>query len=169
LRHISDFLDHQLTWVQPRALKREYVLRASDEVIANVRFRSLFGSLATGESADGCWTFKRVGSKVTVRACRTDVDIAVFKDNGWTHGGTLELPTGGQIRGRANVWGTQYVFKTEAGQVLFRIKKRGVIPWFVRLSATVSIAPAAAGTAELPWVLMLAWYLMVLTLEEDRT
>ena len=169
MRHISDFLDQQLTWVQPRALRRQYVLQAGDEHIATLRFRGLFGSHATGESGDGCWAFSRVRSKVTVRACGTDVDIAVFKNRGWKNGGALEFPDGRQIHAAANIWGTQYVFKTETGQVLFQIKKRGVMPWFVRLKATLSIAPAAANVPGLSWLVLSGWYLMVVMLEERRT
>ena len=173
MRNLCDFLDQQLTWVQPHGLKREYVLRARDKVVATLGFRSLFSSFATGESADGRWTFKRervgsVGTRVTVRACGTDADLAVFKDDTWTYGGTLEFPDGRQIRTATNFWGTQYAFKTAAGEVLFRFEKRGVIPWFfLRLGGTVEIARAGAGTAELPWMLMLGWYLMVMRIEAE--
>ena len=39
----------------------EYELRAGDMLAATLRFRSSFGSFATAEDGDGCWTFKRVG------------------------------------------------------------------------------------------------------------
>jgi hypothetical protein len=168
MRKLSDFLDQQLTWVQPHGLRREYVLRAKDKVVATLAFRNLFSSFATGESADGRWTFKRerVGS-VTVRACGTDADLAVFKVDTWTFGGTLEFPDGRQIRTASNFWGSRYAFKTAAGEVLFRFEKRGLIPWlYLRLRGTVEIARAGAGTAELPWMLMLGWYLLVLRIEE---
>jgi hypothetical protein len=81
-----------LRCVQPNILKMNYELRAGDEVMATLRFRSLMGTLATGESADGCWTFKRVGflqASATVRSCGSDSDIAAFKHNTWSGGGTL--------------------------------------------------------------------------------
>jgi len=50
-----------LQWRQPHLFKMEYELHAGDELVATLRFRSSFGTLATAQSADGCWTFKRAG------------------------------------------------------------------------------------------------------------
>jgi hypothetical protein len=80
--------------VQPHALKREFELRAGEATIASLEFRSTFGSLASAESGDGSWTFKRVGfwrSHVTVRESGSETDLAVFRNNTWSAGGTLEL------------------------------------------------------------------------------
>ena len=68
--------------------------------MATLRFRSIWGSLATAESADGCWTFKRVGflqTRATIRTCESEDEIAVFKNNSWTGGGTLELSSNVEI------------------------------------------------------------------------
>jgi hypothetical protein len=73
-------------------LKMHYELRSEEELIAQVHFKSLWGTLATAESADGCWTFKRVGflqSRATIRACGSDAEIATFKNHTWSGGGTL--------------------------------------------------------------------------------
>ena len=61
VKKIGEMIGRKLEWVQPSAWKMQYELRAGDELIATLRFRSSFGSFATAESADGCWTFKRVG------------------------------------------------------------------------------------------------------------
>jgi hypothetical protein len=78
----ADLVGKELEWVQPSALKMEFELRADDETAATLRFRSSLGSLATAESGDGCWTFKRVGfwrTRVTIRACDGETDLAVFR------------------------------------------------------------------------------------------
>ena len=85
----------------------EYELRADDEVIATLRFRSSFGTFATAESADGCWTFKRIGfwkTKATIRACGSETEIAFFKNNTWSGGGTLELSDGRKFQATTNLW-----------------------------------------------------------------
>ena len=56
-------VQRRLEWVQPGALKMYYELRSDNELIATLGFRSLLGSFATAESADGCWTFKRIVQK----------------------------------------------------------------------------------------------------------
>lgn len=139
----------------------EYELRADDELVATLRFRSSFGTFATAESADGCWTFKRIGfwqTKVTIRACGWDSEIAFFKNNTWSGGGSLELSDGRHLQATTNLWQTMLEFKSETGEILVRLRSRGL----VHLSATVEIQPDAVGVPELPWIVMLGWYLIVM-------
>jgi hypothetical protein len=161
MKAISDVTDQELTWVQPHALKMEYQLRAGSQPVGTLHFRSMFGSLATGESGDGCWTFKRTGfaqTRVTIRACGADSDIAVFRNNTWSEGGTLEFPDGRVFRASTNLWQSRLQFTAEPGQVLFRFATREV----PRLAATVGIDPEAAALPELPWMVILGWYLTVM-------
>lgn len=58
MKRMADLAGRELRWVKSDG----YELRDGDTVAATLRFRSMWGSLATAESADGCWTFKRVGS-----------------------------------------------------------------------------------------------------------
>ena len=161
MRKIAALLSQQLKWVQPGVFKMQYELRADDELAATLRFRSSFGSFATGESADGCWTFKRMGfwqTRVTVRTCGEDVDIATFKNNTWSGGGTLELSGGRKFLATTNFWQTNLVFQDELGGTLIKFKSGGLL----HLSATVDVEPKAASLPELPWVVMLGWYLTVM-------
>jgi hypothetical protein len=75
----------------------DYELRSDADLLATLTFRNMFGTFATAESADGCWTFKRVGfwqNRASIRACGSDTDVAVFKNNTWDRGGTLEFSSG---------------------------------------------------------------------------
>jgi hypothetical protein len=160
MKGIADAVNRELEWTQPRALKMQYELRADDEVVATLGFRSSFGSFATAESADGCWTFKRVGffqTKVTIRACSEDKEIAVFRNNTWSGGGTLELPDGRRILATTNLWQSKLEFKTESGQTMLQFHSGGLL----HLSASVNIDPEAIKMAE-PWLVMLGWYLIVM-------
>jgi hypothetical protein len=158
---IAEVIGRELEWKQPSAWKMEYELRTGEDLVATLRFRSSFGSFATAESADGCWTFKRVGfwqTRVTIRGCGSDTEIAMFKNNTWSGGGTLEMHDGRQFLATTNFWQTNLEFKTEAGQTLVQFKPGGL----VHLSAKVEIEPTAAGLPELPWLVMLGWYLIVM-------
>jgi hypothetical protein len=97
-------------------------------------------------------------TRVTIRGCGTDSDIAVFRNNTWTEGGTLEFPDGRVFRASTNVWQSQLQFTAEAGEVLFRFSTRDVL----RLTAAVGIDPEAATLPELPWMVILGWYLTVM-------
>ena len=161
MNQIAKLIDREVKWVQPSIWKSDSELRAGDELVATLRFRSPWGSLATGQSPDGCWTFKRVGfwqTRVTIRACESDVDVAVFQNNTWSGGGTLELPDGGQILATTNFWHTNLEFKAGADQTLIEFRARGLTGH----SADVVIQPAAAQLSELPWVVMLGWYLVIM-------
>ena len=161
MKKIAGVIGRDLEWAQPSAWKMQYELRAGDELIATLRFRSSFGSFATAESEDGCWTFKRVGfwqTRATIRSCGSETEVATFKNNTWSGGGTLELPDGRKFPATTNLWKINLEFKTEAGKTLVRFKTSGL----VHLSATVEIQPDAAVLSELPWVIMFGWYLTVM-------
>ena len=159
---MTELTGQELKWTQPHALKMEYELRAGDMIAATLRFRSSFGSFATAESADGSWTFKRVGfwnTKATVRASGAETDLAVFKNNTWSGGGTLELPDGRKYPANTNFWATQYEFKTESGEPLVTYKKIGGV---LHMSSRVEIHASSKEVAEMPWLVSLGWYLMVM-------
>ena len=162
MRRIAELVGQSLKWEQPSALKMEYELRTvGGELTATLHFRSSFGSFATAESADGCWTFKRIGffqTKVTIRACGSDDDIAIFKTNTWSGGGTLELADGRTFQAASNFWQTKFGFETESGEKLIEFQKSGLL----HLSVTVEIQPGALSTAELPLMVMLGCYLIVM-------
>lgn len=161
MQSLTGLVDTPLRWEQPKASKMEYALLGGETRAATLRFRSMFGSLATAESADGCWTFKRVGfwqPRVTVRVCDTPADLATFTNNTWSGGGTLALADGRKLLASTNMWATQYELKTETESSLIRYKMRGV----VHLSASVEIQPTAVGMPELPWLVPFGWYLAVL-------
>ena len=154
--------DQVLQWHQPHMFKMEYELLADDELVATLRFRSSFGTLATAQRADGCWTFKRVGffqNRVTVRACDSETDLAFFKNNTWKGGGTLILPDGREYLVTTNFWQTKYGFKTAEGEPVVNFKtKMGLL----HQSTEVEILPAGENLLELPWMILLGWYLAVM-------
>jgi hypothetical protein len=168
MRRIAELVGQSLKWEQPSALKMNYELRTGGgELAALLHFRSSFGSFATTETADGCWTFKRIGffqTKVTIRACGSDRDIGIFKNNTWSGGGTLELADGGTFRAATNFWQTKFGFETESGEKLIGFEKGGLL----HLSATVEIQPNAVSMAELPLMVTLGCYLIVM-MDMDAT
>ena len=157
-----DLIGYGLKWVQPNAFKMEYELRTEDTVVATLNFRSSFGSFATALSAEGSWTFKRVGfwqPRVTVRASGSETDLANFKNNTWSGGGTLEFPDGREYPASTNFWATQYEFKEKTGESLISYKK---ISGLLHMSSGVEIHPLARNVPELSWMVPFGWYLTVM-------
>lgn len=151
----------QLEWVQPKALKMHYELRSNEDVVATLQFRSAWGSFATAESAEGCWTFKRMGflqTRATIRACGSDAEIATFKNNTWSGGGSLTLADGQEFLITTNGWQTQLEVQATSGELLVHLQTKG---WW-KTSAEVNITPKGRRTAELPWMTLFAWYVVVM-------
>ena len=163
MRRIAEVVGGELRWVQPTAFKPHYELRAGDELVAVLRIGGLFRDHAAAESADGRWTFERVGfwrNKVRVRAAGAQPDVAVFKISRWGDGsGVLQLPDGRKLPATTNFWRTEYQFRSEAGEPLLRLSSGGVL----RQNAKVEAHARAAGLPELPWLVMLVLFLMVTT------
>lgn len=161
MKAIASYIDQSLKWTQPQALKKKFELRAGDEPVATLELRSMFGSLGKGESGDGCWTFKRVGffqTGVTVRPCESETEIAHFKNSTWSGGGTLRLPDGREFRATTNFWQTKLDFLDPSGEPLISLHSGGLL----HLSAEVKVGPKASATPELPWIMMLGFYLIVM-------
>jgi hypothetical protein len=139
----------------------EYEMCVGDELVAVLRFPSSFSSHARAESADGCWTFERVGfwrNKTVVSGCGKQLPLGVFKNSRWGSGGTLELPGGRRYPASTNVWHTELVIRSEKGDSLLQLWSSGVL----RLSATAVFHPVAAQLPEAPWLVMLGCYLLVM-------
>jgi hypothetical protein len=163
MTRIADLAGVELEWIQPGALKMNYELRRGDETVGSLRFRSSWGTCAAAESPDGCWTFKRAGfwqTRVTIRLCESDHDLAVFKPNTWSGGGSLEFPNGRRIRATTNFWQTRLEWcpESENGEPLVCFHTHGL----VHLVARVEILPAAARHPDLALMVHLGWYLIVM-------
>jgi hypothetical protein len=167
MRKLYEVADQSLKWSQPSTFKNAYELRAGDELIATLKFKSVFGSFATGESADGSWTFKRVGfwqTRATIRAADSETELASFKDKTWASGGTLSMADGRQLRATTNFWSTKLTFQDDKHDPLIVFDNHGIL----HLSSIVDIRPSARAMPELPWLVMFGWYLSI-KMSQDAT
>jgi hypothetical protein len=140
----------------------EYELKDQDEVAATLKFKRSF---AIGESGDGGWTFKRGGfwpRIVVVRELDSDTELAVFTENKWKGGGTLELPTGRKYLTIHHFWQSNYEICTGDMKPLIHYKLGGIL----HPSRATLIEPGAANNPELPWLTLLGWYLVVMMLRD---
>lgn len=161
MQHIVDVVGQELRWQQPAALRQEYELRADNTSIATLTFRSNWGSFARAESADGCWTFKRVGfwqTRSTVRRCDSTIDLAIFQHNTWSGGGTLSLADGPVFHLSTNTWQTKLDVLDAQQVALLHYASSGLF----KLGASLTVEPHARALAELPWLVMFGWYVIVM-------
>jgi len=166
---IKNYIQKELIWTQPSAFKEEYELRSDDAQLGTVAFRSSWGTLAAVEAASGCWTFKRVGffsTRVTIRRCDSEKELASFRNNTWSGGGTLELANGRVFRATTNFWQTKLELVTEQDDVILHYSDIG---GFFRRSANLVIEPVAAMIPDLDWVVLLSWYLVVMMYRDSAS
>lgn len=150
-----------LHWTQPSAPRMEYELRSRGELVATLGLCRRFGSLATAESADGSFTFRRTGfwqNRATIRERGGETDLAVFRNNPWAAGGELLVACGRRYKATTNFWLTWFEFCTEEEKSLVSFCYNGLC----RRSAQVDVAAAARGLADLPLLVLFGWYLMVM-------
>jgi hypothetical protein len=160
MKSIRDVAGGELDWVQPARTKQAFELHSGDEVVGTLVWARM--SLAAGETADGSWTFKREGfwhPRVTVRLAGSEDNLALFSPN-WGGGGTLDIVGGQQLRfGSANFWHSQWDWLDASDKPLVHFKSRQGL---FKLEGQVEIAADASTSPDVPMLVVLGWYLLVL-------
>lgn len=161
-------------WSQPKALGRTFELRDHDRLFGTLSFLKPLGSLAEASLAAGDWTFKRVGffrPRVTIRRRGHQEDLAVYQPKGWGSEGELQYAAGrSYIWKSANFWAPRFNFVDGAGKTLVAFKpgEEDSKWWDVfKFQALVEIDPSAARLEDLPLLVSLGWYLMILNYEDS--
>jgi hypothetical protein len=159
VRTIADVASQELVWGQPARLQRVFELHASDDVVAVLRFDK--ASLASGETAWQKWTFQQEGfwrRQVTIRTPDSD-DAPVFKAAGM-RGGALELSQGRLLHfGAANFWHSRWAWSDNESQApLIHFKRRAGL---LKIEGQVDIETKAVTYPELPLLVVLGWYLLI--------
>jgi hypothetical protein len=161
MKTIRSVVDHELTWSQESVFKSEFELRFGGEPVATLRLPKMIGTKGVAESGDGSWTFERIGfwkMKTDVTDGRSSVVLGSYASNAWKPGGVLQLPNGKKFTFWRSGWKRTAEFRTEEGEPLFQIQYRGSF----RVSASVRINRLALQTPELPWMVLLGFYLGVM-------
>ncbi len=159
-RKIQAQASGELRWVQPSFFRSQYELHSAGRCVATMRVRGMFRPSATGENADGSWTFEPFGpapGKFVVRARGSYSELAIFDLGLSDHGGVLQLSDGRALFLRSDFWKGRAELQTLAGEVILRYRYHGVL----RPSADVEVLGKGKQMPELSWLLMLGWCLIV--------
>ena len=160
-------------WCQPQALHRAFELRQGDRLLGTLHFLKSGGSLAEASLGAGEWTFKRVGffrPRVSVRRRGQESDLAVYQPKGWGAEGELQFAGGSSYGWKpSSFWATQFSFVDGTAKALVTFKPGAEeSKWsnLFKFQALVEIDPSASGLEELPLLVALGWYLMILNHED---
>ena len=159
---MNELVARELQWMQPSSGRQFYELRTGDLAVCTLHMESSFNSRASAENADGRWDFDRHGfwqRQVTIRAGGSTEDIARYNPNTWRQSGAIVLPNGRNYLVKFNFWNTQFYITTEDGQNLVSFTNiRGMFHY----ACDVEIHSLARGLIELPWLVPLGWYLIMM-------
>lgn len=175
MKPIAEVLSLPLAVLQPKAMERSFALRAGDELVGTLEFRSSFGSLALARTAEASWTFKRVGSfspRATARLEGSERDLVVYTPRWLGQSGEIALESGERLRfASTGFWGTRFALSDAAGTTLATFGPEPEAHRFTdlfRAQAIVGVDPAASARPDLGLLLLFGWYLVVLH-HEDAT
>jgi hypothetical protein len=151
----------ELVWTRLKGFPRSFELKSTDESFAVLTRRR--GTHFIGETAEGRWSFKRSGfihQRVSIRAGDSEQDFATVAMS-WKGCGTLELPPSRRYQWtQVSFWRQRYAFRDERSREMLQAYGGS----FGKLR--VSIGPEARGVEELPLLVLLSGYLMMLMADD---
>jgi len=161
MRSLYEVSGEELRWEKPKWLKRQYELRAGEEVVATLARSG--GSKATGEWSGGRYVFTQNGwlnQRILIGdGATTDVNapLATFT----RRGGVLTLTDGRTLFWvKPSFWKSRRVWSDGAASLVEFDPASGYA------SPQVTITAEGARLAELPLLLLLGEYLIVRAREE---
>jgi hypothetical protein len=163
MRTLSDLTG--LQWYRPSFWRREFELRAGDEIVGTLKFRGVLRPVAVFESREGAWTFARAGffqNRGTIRVSGQSTNVAEFRGRPWTSAGELVFASGGAYALSISLWMTRMEVRAPTGEPVVAIHRRGLCG----RHADVEIVPAARALPETPLLVAFGWFLFVM-LEQD--
>jgi hypothetical protein len=151
MKSINEYIGQELRWVHPHLRRREYELRAGDEVLVRISYTGALSSRIRAETADGLWMFERTGLRqaITIQALDAHTELARVK-RGMSGQATLLFPDGREYRWQcSSFWHDVWTWLNDEGTPLLHLKR----------GAQVQLEPAAHDLPELALLTTLGWYL----------
>ena len=165
LKSFSETGFKRLKWVQ-RGSKEDELL-SDDDVVGALHWASASGSLATAETADGKWAFKRVGSvhpRITIREAGKDVDLyAAYV--GWGGNATLMLPGQEPYQWAPNIWRSKWILRNNDCNEIMSIELNGA----AKINGDLTIRDSSVPTSTLSLLVLLGWYLVMNAPSDNAT
>jgi len=165
---LSQLEGAQAEWMQPKTFERLYELRWGEETLAWLSFRSSTGTLASAETGEGSWTFKRVGflnPRITVRAVGDEEDLAVYHPKFWGDG-VLSLKSGLHFAWKpTNFWSTAWAFIDAEEKVVIAFQpgvEKERLRDILKTQFTLTLHQIGAIRETAPLLATLGMYLLIL-------
>jgi hypothetical protein len=156
---------HELAWTEPDERRHAYVLCVDGEEAGWLRFDDESGDRATGELHGERWQFERTGfphTCVTIRAAGSRDVCATFTER-WSGGGTVSFTGGSRYCWNAShIWSTTWCFRREGSGSAVCVSQQADP---LKSGGRVRVHCGAEPNPEFPVLVLLGWYLRVLSRE----
>lgn len=167
MKPLSELGARDLAWQFPQTQDGAFELHADGAEVGWLRFDEQPGAHSVGELNGQRWTFEHTGGafpRVTVR--KENAAQATAEYVPWLTGGGVVTFAGGlrYCWNRSKLWSPTWCFRRQGeghGSSVCVSQHAGPL----RDGGTVKVCGNAAGLPEAPVLLLLAWYLRVLTFE----
>ncbi len=173
MKPLRDALGSDIYWEQPKLSQRDFVLRSLDERFAQLTFTSSLDSTARASAADGSWIIKQMGlisDQVSVQVAGSEVELASYQPGCTGSSGEIQFLMGGKYRWNViGLMGSKFNICKLDGLEIITYKSGARNRKFTSLfkqQAQVVIAPDAWQIKELPVLVLLGWYLVIMHYEQ---
>ena len=155
---LSDYIGNELFISQKSIWKREFELKAGDELIARMYYPKFFGDRTELSIQNEVFEFFRpkfFSREVAVRKKGNENPFAHFKNNFWGSKGMLELPRGNNLNIKFGIFKKQTEIFLGENDLLVTILSR----FSVKRRSEVVIEKRSEIIDEYPWIVMFGFYL----------
>ena len=165
MKRVREAIGQQLVLSSAQAVgtASEHIVFAGAEPVARFTITDWLGS-ALVESGDGCWRFGSAGflrSRLTISAYNSGLELGCLDA---AHN-IVQLADGRGIIANVNLWRTRAELLTVRGEPLVLYTNPSLYP-----ATTVELGVPAEGLRELPWIVLLGYYvLLVLRIGNPET
>ena len=167
MTNLRSMTGRELQWVRPGAFKRHYELRSGDTVVGELGFERSVGWTASGKTGEGTWNFDRSGflrSRITVRDTASTNEVGAFSEKFVRRKEEILLPDGSSYAIGVNGFRSRFTLETPTGETLAVVQRRG----FFRVVWHVEVRYKAKSIPELPWLVLLVWYYILILRSRAR-
>lgn len=146
---------------QPSIMKREYELRASEEILARMVFPKLFSTSVIVEGFDGKWEIKQPSiwhNEFGVYKYGYQMPFAKYVSNFWKTKGSIELPKGGRLNCKSGKIRKPLEVFSSSGELILLYENK----LSIKGRTTVKIEKRLELLDHYPWIVMMGWYVVLL-------
>lgn len=154
-----------LRWIHPEVTERIYELRDGEGTVARLSWESSDGAAASGRSAAGSWTLRRLGFlNPHVVALDSTSGRQVFRFDATMNGGGLaQAEDGHQYRWYSNLWRAEWGWIDTAGNDLLKFRRSFDVD--EKQEGHLEVLEAGARSQHVDLLALVGWYLIIMIAE----